>query len=123
MAATVAAQTAARGADHVIVTVGAARAIEDGLALVRRGGDLVVVGMPPDGATVTVDPTALAHDGRRILGSKLGSSQLDVEVPRLAGQYLDGRLELDRLISGRYDLDRINDAVAAVVRGDNVVVY
>ena len=39
-----------------------------------------------------IDTAALAHDGVRILGSKLGSSRPAVDVPALAGLYLEGRL-------------------------------
>jgi S-(hydroxymethyl)glutathione dehydrogenase/alcohol dehydrogenase len=118
--------TDGRGADHVVVTVGSKSAIEDGLRLVRRGGNLVVVGMPPSGVTIELDPMELAHDGRRILGSKVGSVQPAVEIPRLAGLYRDGRLKLDELISGRYALDQINDAVASARRGEalrHVIVF
>lgn len=117
--------TGGRGADHVVVTVGAGRAIEDGLALARRGGDLIVVGMPPEGVTIEVDPMTLAHDGKRIIGSKVGSSRPDVDIPWLAALAVAGRLQLDPLVSGRFTLDRIDDAVAASARGDglrNVVI-
>ncbi len=45
------------------------------------------------------EPAALAHDGIRILGSKLGSARPAVDLPALADLYLDGRLRLDELIS------------------------
>ena len=69
------AATEGSGADSVIVTVGAAGAVDQGLACLRRGGTLVVVGMPPSGEPAHFDAGALAHDGKRILGSKLGSSR------------------------------------------------
>ena len=40
--------------------------------------------------------------------------------------YRQGRLKLDELITGRYALDDINDAIDSVVRGDalrNVIVF
>jgi S-(hydroxymethyl)glutathione dehydrogenase/alcohol dehydrogenase len=48
----------------------------------------------------------------------MGSSRIDIDVPRLIGLYREGRLELDRLISGRYPLEEINEAVASVLRGE-----
>ena len=95
--------------------------------LVRRGGTVVIVGMPPSGAMVGIEPAGLAHDGIRILGSKLGSTQPAVDVPRLARLYLEGRLRLDELISSRSPLPAINEALGirrarrGPARGDHVL--
>jgi Zn-dependent alcohol dehydrogenase len=110
--------TEGRGADHVFVAVGAKPAIEQGLTLMRRGGQVTIVGMPASGVTAAFDPGWLAGDGQRIVGSNMGSSRIDVDIPRLIGLYREGRLELDRLISGRYPLAEINEAVASVLRGE-----
>jgi S-(hydroxymethyl)glutathione dehydrogenase / alcohol dehydrogenase len=118
--------TEGRGGDFVFVTVGRADAIERGLELVRRGGMLVVVGMPPSDETFRVVAVDLAHDDIRIVGSKMGSARLDEVVPRLVDEYERGRLMLDELISARYPLDRINDAIADARAGAalrNVVVF
>jgi S-(hydroxymethyl)glutathione dehydrogenase/alcohol dehydrogenase len=118
--------TAGRGADHVVVTAGSKKAIEEAMRLVRRGGSLIVVGMPPAGVTVELDPTELSHDGRRILGSKVGSFRPAVDIPRFVALYREGRLRLDELISGRYALDEINEALASAARGEairNVIVF
>lgn len=118
--------TGGRGADYVFVTVGAASAMESGLHLVRRGGSLVIVGMTASGVKARYDPNELAHDGRSILGSKLGSTLPAVDVPRLAELYTQGRLLLDELITGRYPLEQINEAVASTARGTalrNVIVF
>lgn len=110
--------TEGRGADCAIVAAGATAAVDLGLQLVRRGGTVVVVGMPPTGATVEFEPAALAHDGIRILGSKLGSARPATDVPTLAALYLDGRLLLDELISARFPLESINDALSSARRGE-----
>jgi S-(hydroxymethyl)glutathione dehydrogenase / alcohol dehydrogenase len=118
--------TGGRGADFVFVTVGRARVVEDGLDLVRRGGTLIVVGMPPSDESFQVVAVDLAHNDVRILGSKMGSARLDVAVPRLLELYERGRLKLDELISARYPLERINDAIADARENDalrNVIVF
>ena len=117
--------TGGRGADYVFVTVGRADAIEHGLASVRRGGTLVVVGMPPSGETFRVEAVDLAHNDVRILGSKMGSARLDRAIRRLVELYEQGRLMLDELITRRYPLERINEAVAAAREADvlrNVII-
>ena len=118
--------TGGRGADYVLVTVGSTDAIEQGLSWLRRGGTLVVVGMPPAGEKIGVVAVDLAHDDLRLLGSKMGSSRLTEAVPRIVELYEEGRLRLDELVSARYPLDRINEAIA--VSGDgsalrNVIVF
>lgn len=118
--------TAGRGADFVFVSVGSKVAIEQGVGLLRRGGSLVIVGMPPSGVTIELDPGNLAALGQRVLGSKMGSSRIDIDIPRLEGLYRRGDLRLDELISGRYPLSAINDAIADVRRGvalRNVIVF
>lgn len=121
----VAALTGGRGADYVIVTVGAQRAVEQGPLLLRRGGTMVIVGMPASGVA-SIDPGQIANEGQRILGSKMGSSRIVDDIPKLASLYLEGRLRLDELISGRYPLGQINEAIASASNGTtirNVIVF
>jgi S-(hydroxymethyl)glutathione dehydrogenase / alcohol dehydrogenase len=114
------------GADTAIVTAGSASAVNLGLACLRRGGTLVLVGMPGTGEHASIDPSQIAHDGLRILGSKLGSSDPRVDVPQLCRLYVEGRLKLDELVTATYPLEQINDAVGAMRRGEalrNVIVF
>ena len=123
---TVRSLTGGRGVDYVFVTVGSVGAIEQGLEMLRRGGTLVIVGMPPSGAKAAIEAVEFASEGQRILGSKMGSSRLAVDVPKLIALYEQGRLKLDELISGRYALDQINEAVADAKRGEalrNVITF
>jgi Zn-dependent alcohol dehydrogenase len=118
--------TGGRGADYVFVAVGAKAAIEQGFGLMRRGGTLCLVGMPASGTTTSFDPVDFADGCQHMIGSKMGSTRLRLDVPRLIELYRQGRLKLDELITERYPLDRINEAIAGVVSGDalrNVIVY
>ena len=118
--------TQGRGADYVFVTVGAKTAMEQGLRLMRKAGSLVLVGMPALGVKIEVEALILADNAQTILGSKMGSTRLQVDVPKLVELYQQGRLKLDELISNRYPLERINDAIGEVVRGEvirNVIVF
>ena len=123
---TVRALTGGRGADTVIVTVGAKPAFDLAFGLLGRGGTAVLVGMPPSGVKAEIDPSAIASANHRILGCKMGSVRIATDIPHLVGLYRDGRLLLDELISGRYGLDDINIAIAEVKRGEalrNVIVF
>jgi S-(hydroxymethyl)glutathione dehydrogenase/alcohol dehydrogenase len=82
--------------------------------------------MPPSGATFGVAAVDFAYDGQRILGSCLGSTSLGIAVPALVDLYRRGRLKLDELISARFPLEQINEAIAAVGDGTtlrNVIVF
>jgi S-(hydroxymethyl)glutathione dehydrogenase/alcohol dehydrogenase len=115
-----------RKADWVFVSVGVKGAAEQGVSLMKRNGATVLVGMPPSGVTATIDPGWLAADGQRILGSKMGSARPAIDVPMIVKLYREGRLKLDQLISGRYRLESINEALASSRSGAalrNVIVF
>ena len=54
--------TGGRGADYVFVTVGVKAVIEQGFALIRKGGTLVLVGMPASGEIAGFEPLTVAND-------------------------------------------------------------
>lgn len=117
--------TNGRGADHVFVATGAPAAFRSASDLVAVNGSLVIVGMPPDGTTIPIDPSVLAGAGRRILGSKMGSSDPPIDIPELVDHARAGDLELEALISDTFTLDEIESALDGVRRGSalrNVVV-
>jgi S-(hydroxymethyl)glutathione dehydrogenase/alcohol dehydrogenase len=118
--------TAGRKADYVFVTVGVKGAAEQGVSLMKRNGAAVLVGMPPSDVMATIDPGLLAAYGQKILGSKMGSARPLIDVPIIVSLYREGRLKLDQLISGRYRLEAINEAVASSRSGAalrNVIVF
>jgi S-(hydroxymethyl)glutathione dehydrogenase / alcohol dehydrogenase len=118
--------TGGRGVDYAFVTVGAKSAIELAPQLVARGGTTVIIGMPPSGVTTLFDATMLAASSQRIVGSKMGDAQLARDVPAIVAAWRNGEIRLEPLISGRYPLDRINEAMEAVLRGQslrNVIVF
>lgn len=115
-----------RGVDYVFITVGAKAAIPQALGMVARSGTVVLVGMPASGVTVAVDPGDIAHNNLRVLGSKMGGARIQADIPKLVALYREGRLKLDELISGRYPLARINEAIASARSGAalrNVIVF
>ncbi len=115
-----------RGADYVFVTVGNAKAIEQGAELLRKGGTMIIVGMTASGVKSELETLEIANNAQRILGSKMGATRLQLDMPKLVNWYQQGRLKLDELISDRYPLAQINDAVASTKQGDalrNVVVF
>ena len=99
------------GADHAFEAIGRAATIGMLPALVRRGGQAVIVGMPAEGVTVPLDPFDLADGGKRVLGCNYGSSVPSVDFPRLARLYASGRLPVDRLVGQTTTLDGVDAAL------------
>jgi NDMA-dependent alcohol dehydrogenase len=118
--------TGGRKADYAFVTVGSSEAVAQALTLISPRGTVVVVGIPPEGATTPLPLGNIVVNERRVIGSFMGSTRLRVDVPKLVELYLHGRLKLDELITARYPLEQINEAIAAMERGEalrNVIVF
>ena len=119
--------TMGRGADYVFVTVGNSAAVTQGLGLMRnRRGTLVLVGIPQATATVPFPVFEHVVQERRVIGSKMGSTRLSVDVPQLVQLYQSGRLKLDELITDRWPLERINEAIESTEKGNalrNVITF
>ena len=115
-----------RGADAVIVTVGAIPAYDQATRYLASGGKVVMVGMPHSGAKSSYEPVVLAAMGQGMVGSKMGDVVIQRDIPWMVDLYMQGRLKLDELISGRWSLDQINEAIADTKSGAarrNVIVF
>ncbi|MFT7593311.1 MAG: S-(hydroxymethyl)glutathione dehydrogenase/alcohol dehydrogenase [Paracoccaceae bacterium] len=115
-----------RGADAVLVTVGAIPAYETALRYLGRGGKAIIIGMPHSGQTASYEPVMMAAVGQGLIGSKMGDVVIQRDIPWMIDLYEQGRLKLDELISGRWKLDQINEAIADTKTGSakrNVIVF
>lgn len=101
----------ARGLDFAVESAGRVETIERAFALVRREGGLCVFAShPPAHERIRIEPFALIC-GKRLEGSWGGASLPDRDIPKFGKIYREGRLPLGRLLSHRYPLARINDAL------------
>jgi len=118
--------TGGRGVDYVFVTVGAGAAYDSAAKYLAPRGAIVAVGMPPIGVTSGYQPLLLADASQSILGSKMGGTVLRRDIPYLIDLYRQGRLKLDELVTRRYKLEEINEAIADTKAGKtrrNVIVF
>ncbi|MCV0403829.1 MAG: alcohol dehydrogenase catalytic domain-containing protein [Chloroflexi bacterium] len=125
---TVAPQEAQRavGADHVLECIGLVDTVELAIELVRPGGVVTLVGMPPQGDRASFDVYRLVEDGKQIRGSNYGSALPARDFPNIAERYRAGRLPLDALITERIGLEDLEAAFDAMRRGDGarrVIIY
>jgi S-(hydroxymethyl)glutathione dehydrogenase/alcohol dehydrogenase len=108
------------GPDTCLEAIGLPATIEMAIACLPTGGTAVLVGMTPFGVRASFEPFPFVDGGRRILGSNYGSADPVVDFPRYAALHLAGRLPADRLVTSRIGLDGIEDAFAAMRRGEGV---
>lgn len=100
-----------RGADAVLVTVGVAQVYDQAPRYLGWGGKVVMVGMPHGDKNSSYSPLIMANQGQGIVGSKMGDVVIKRDIPWIIDMYKQGRLKLDELISGRWTLDQINEAI------------
>lgn len=115
-----------RGADVVLVTVGAARAYDAAPRYLAPGGRMIMVGMPHSGALSSYEAVNFAAAGQAMIGSKMGETVIRRDIPWMVDLHAQGRLKLDELISRRWPLDQINAAIADTKSGSarrNVITF
>jgi len=115
-----------RGADAVLVTVGAVPVYDTAPRYLAPGGKVIMVGMPHSGDKSSYEPVILASLGQGMVGTKMGDVVISRDIPWMVDLYQQGRLKLDELVSGRWTLDQINDAIADTNTGAarrNVIVF
>lgn len=99
------------GADICIESAGTIASIEMGFSLIRKGGGkLLFASHPPEGEAIRIAPHDLIS-GKQIAGSWGGASHPDKDVPRMFQVFHEGHIPLDRLLSKRYRLEEINQAL------------
>ena len=105
------------GADVCIEAAGSARTIEMGFSLIRKaGGQLLFASHPPEGETISLRPHDLIS-GKRIAGSWGGGVKPDRDVLRLHRLLGAGPVPLQSLLTRRYPLDEVNQALSDLDAG------
>jgi len=103
--------TGGSGVDYAVEASGQVKVIEQAFESIRRSGGLCVFASHPEhGKHISIDPYELIC-GKQIRGTWGGSSNPDLDIPKFAQLYLQGKLPLEQLITKRYPLDAINDAL------------
>jgi S-(hydroxymethyl)glutathione dehydrogenase/alcohol dehydrogenase len=110
--------TGGEGFDYAFEVVGTPQTIRAAWGAARRGGTVVVVGAGRTDQQVEFTPFELLFDGKQILGSLYGSADVRRDYARLLDLWRAGRLDLEGMITQRIGLDDIDDALAALGRGD-----
>lgn len=97
------------GVEFAFEFAGAVRALDLAWRITRRGGSTVTAGLPPPGAAFALPAVSLVAEERTLRGSYIGTCVPSRDIPRFMALYRQGRLPVDRLLSGRLTLDEINE--------------
>ena len=114
------------GADYSFECIGNTKVMRQALECCHKGwGTSVIIGVAEAGAEISTRPFQLVT-GRNWRGSAFGGARGRTDVPRIVDWYMDGRIDIDSLITHTMPLERINDAFDLMHRGESirsVVVY
>ncbi|NIO10248.1 MAG: zinc-binding dehydrogenase [Deltaproteobacteria bacterium] len=121
------------GVDFAIDAVGLPATQEQILKVVRagapglgRGGTALLVGLPPPNEKVMLN-TSLFAGGRTFTRTHAGDCRPDRDFPIFVRWYREGKLRLNDLVTKRYSLDQVNEAVSDLsegrVMGRGIFVY
>ena len=114
------------GADYSFDCTGNVTVMRQALECTHRGwGQSIVIGVAPAGAEIQTRPFQLVT-GRVWKGTAFGGARGRTDVPRIVDWYMDGKINIDDLITHTMPLEQINDAFGLMHRGESirsVVIY
>ena len=105
------------GADHVFDFVGQKSVAEQGLAMLGVGGGLYLVGVAKPDVEIGVNIFDAIGGQKHVQGVNFGSTNAKHDIPMYAELYLQGRMNLDDLVSKKISLREVNEGYAALKDG------
>lgn len=106
------------GVDHAFEVIGLASTSQQAIKMARLGGGAYLIGLHKAGTSIQVDVMGDLIDRQVIVrGVYMGSSNIKHDIPMYAQLYLQGRFNLDDLISREISLSEINDAYQELKSG------
>ena len=107
------------GADYTFEAIGLKIAAEQCFDSIRPGGTATIIGMIPVGQKVELDGPSFLQE-KKIQGSSMGSNRFRSDMPKYIDFYLQGRLNLDDMVTRRGPLEDVNEAFRAMKAGEVV---
>ncbi len=105
------------GVDYSFEAIGLKKAAEQAFDCIKAGGTATVIGMIPVGQKIELDGSVFLRE-KKIQGSSMGSNRFKVDMPRYIDFYMQGRLNLDDMVTRRIKLEDVNDAFRAMKAGE-----
>ncbi len=108
------------GADFSFECIGNIHTMRQALECCHRGwGESIIIGVAPSGTEITTRPFQLVT-GRVWRGSAFGGARGRTDVPKIVDWYMEGKINIDDLITHTMPLDKINDAFDLMHEGKSI---
>jgi S-(hydroxymethyl)glutathione dehydrogenase / alcohol dehydrogenase len=108
------------GADYSFECIGNVDVMRQALECAHRGwGESIIIGVAGSGQEISTRPFQLVT-GRVWRGSAFGGARGRTDVPKIVDWYMDGKIEIDPLITHTMPLEKINDAFDLMHQGKSI---
>ena len=108
------------GADYSFDCTGNVKVMRDALECTHRGwGQSIIIGVAPAGAEISTRPFQLVT-GRVWKGTAFGGARGRTDVPKIVDWYMDGKIEIDPMITHLLTLDEINKGFDLMHAGESI---
>lgn len=108
------------GADYTFECVGNVKLMRQALECCHKGwGVSTIIGVAPAGHEISTRPFQLVT-GRRWQGSAFGGARGRTDVPKIVDWYMDGKINIDDLITHVMPIERINEAFELMHKGESI---
>ncbi|MCA0247931.1 MAG: zinc-binding dehydrogenase, partial [Proteobacteria bacterium] len=108
------------GADYSFECVGSTKLMRQALECCHRGwGKSVIIGVAGAGQEISTRPFQLVT-GRHWIGTAFGGAKGRRDVPKIVDWYMDGKIDIDSLITHTMPVEKINDAFDLMHKGESI---
>ncbi len=108
------------GADYSFECIGNVEVMRQALECCHKGwGTSIIIGVAPAGAEISTRPFQLVT-GRNWRGTAFGGAKGRTDVPKIVDWYMEGKIEIDPLITHTMPLDEINNAFDLMHKGESI---
>jgi S-(hydroxymethyl)glutathione dehydrogenase / alcohol dehydrogenase len=108
------------GADYSFECIGNVNIMRQALECCHKGwGVSVIIGVAASGEEIRTRPFQLVT-GRVWKGTAFGGARGRTDVPKIVDWYMDGKLNIDDLITHRMPIEKINDAFDLMHKGESI---
>jgi len=111
-------ETANQGVDVVIVATSSLNALKDAINFVRKGGTIVMFGVPSKGAIIDLDMSEIYSKGITIVNSYAAS---DFDTKEALEKISNKQINVSQLITHKYNLQECQEAFVHAKSGDNAM--